>query len=166
MILSDDLRILAGIRGPCLSIFKPLTGGGTGTALLAVAQRADRTLADSGFNEAEQESLFSPVSENSGGGIETIRPAFQIMIRNIERARFVKANGNRGGKSYLLHPVGVPLKQADAIDADVRTEVADDDVEALLIASYDTRGPCAMRRSRFLQSPNKRDHLSQHVRFV
>jgi hypothetical protein len=66
MIAIDDLKSLAGIDGPCLSIFQPLRDvfsqvTKTDTRLIAAVQKADALLLDRGMDAADRERFLRPI---------------------------------------------------------------------------------------------------------
>lgn len=66
MTIPDDLKKLAAIDGPCLSIFQPLRDDfsqvtKSETRLTAAAQKADVLLTEKGFNAADREEFLRPI---------------------------------------------------------------------------------------------------------
>ncbi len=66
MTIPDDLKKLAAIDGPCLSIFQPLRDDfsqvtKSETRLNAAAQRADVLLTEKGFDAADREEFLRPI---------------------------------------------------------------------------------------------------------
>lgn len=66
MISSADMKKLATIEGPCLSVFQPLRDifsqvTKTDTRLEAAVQRAEGLLANRGFDEAARERFLQPI---------------------------------------------------------------------------------------------------------
>jgi hypothetical protein len=66
MMIPDDLKKLAAIDGPCLSIFQPLRDDfsqvtKSETRLNAAAQKADVLLTEKGFNAADREEFLRPI---------------------------------------------------------------------------------------------------------
>jgi hypothetical protein len=58
--IPDDLKKLAAIDGPCLSVFQPLLTKSE-TRLNAAAQKADVLLTEKGFNAADREEFLRPI---------------------------------------------------------------------------------------------------------
>jgi hypothetical protein len=66
MTIPDDLKKLAVIDGPCLSIFQPLRDDfsqvtKSETRLTAAVRKADGLLAEKGFNAADREEFLRPI---------------------------------------------------------------------------------------------------------
>ena len=66
MITPDDVKKLAAIPGPCLSVFQPLRDVFSqvtkpDTRLTGAAQRADALLCDMGFDDAAREKFLGPI---------------------------------------------------------------------------------------------------------
>lgn len=66
MMIPDDLKKLAAIDGPCLSVFQPLRDDfsqvtKSDTRLNAAAQKADLLLTEKGFSAADREEFLRPI---------------------------------------------------------------------------------------------------------
>jgi hypothetical protein len=66
MITPDDMKKLAAIKGPCLSVFQPLRDvfsqvTKADTRLTAAAQKAGQLLAERGLDEAAREQFLRPI---------------------------------------------------------------------------------------------------------
>jgi hypothetical protein len=68
MLTHDDLKRLAGVTGPCLTIFQPLRDEYSQvtkpvTRVVAAMQEAERLLTEKGFTPAEREEMLRPVAK-------------------------------------------------------------------------------------------------------
>lgn len=68
MLTHDDLKRLAAVTGPCLTIFQPLRDeysqvAKPGTRVVAAMQQAERLLTEKGFTPAEREEMLRPVAK-------------------------------------------------------------------------------------------------------
>jgi len=66
MLTPEDLKSLAAVSGPCLTIYQPLQDDysqvtKTETRIVASAQEADRLLAEKGFDPADREGMLRPL---------------------------------------------------------------------------------------------------------
>src|ERR1700692_327439 len=66
MIALDDLKRLAEVKGPCLSVFQPLRADFARTAktdarLMAAAHLADGLLQERGLDEAARKQFLRPI---------------------------------------------------------------------------------------------------------
>ena len=71
MLTNDNLRKLAGVRGPCLTIFEPLRDEYSrvtkpNTRVGAALREAGRLLEEKGFSAAEREEMLRPLSKIAG----------------------------------------------------------------------------------------------------
>ncbi|MDE3198863.1 MAG: hypothetical protein KGN84_21115, partial [Acidobacteriota bacterium] len=66
MLNKDDLKRLAGIQGPCLTLFEPVRDGGARennpeARIAAAAHRAAAMLAERGYSEESREEFIRPI---------------------------------------------------------------------------------------------------------
>src|ERR1700753_1816551 len=66
MLTQDDLKRLAGICGPCLTIFEPLRDSYSqvtkpATRVASAIRGAERLLGEKGFSAAEREEFVKPL---------------------------------------------------------------------------------------------------------
>lgn len=86
MMVPDDLKKLAGIDGPCLSIFQPLRDEFSqvtkaDTRLTAAAQTADALLTEKGFDAADREEFLRPVFKVAGNTDWAGRTGSMVIFR-------------------------------------------------------------------------------------
>jgi len=68
MLIHDDLKRLAAVSGPCLTIFQPLRDSWSQvtkpeTRIVAALQEAGRLLAEKGFTTEEREEMLRPLTK-------------------------------------------------------------------------------------------------------
>jgi len=86
MMAPDDLKKLAAIDGPCLSIFQPLRDDFSqvtkaDTRLTAAAQKADALLTEKGFSAADREEFLRPIFKVAGNTDWTGRTGSMVVFR-------------------------------------------------------------------------------------
>ncbi len=86
MIGFDDLKELAAIQGPCLSVFQPLRDEFSQVTkadarLAAAAKRADALLAEKMFDAAAREGFLRPIFKVAGNTDWTGRTGSMVAFR-------------------------------------------------------------------------------------
>ena len=86
MITYDDLKELAAVQGPCVSIFQPLRDEFSqvtkaDTRLTAAAQKADELLAKKVFDSAAREEFLRPIFKVAGNTDWTGRTGSIVIFR-------------------------------------------------------------------------------------
>ena len=86
MMVPDDLKNLAAIDGPCLSIFQPLRDDfsqvtKSDTRLTAAAQKADALLAEKGFGAADRAEFLRPIFKVAGNTDWSRRTGSMVVFR-------------------------------------------------------------------------------------
>jgi Bacterial archaeo-eukaryotic release factor family 3 len=86
MLTSDDLRSLAAVSGPCLTIYQPLRDDYSQvtkpeTRIVAATQEADRLLAAKGFNPAERQEMLRPLLKVASNTDWTGRKGSLVIFR-------------------------------------------------------------------------------------
>ncbi len=89
MFTNDDLKRLADISGPCLTIFEPLRDDYSqvtkpDTRIVAAIQVAARLLEEKGFDEAEREEMLRPLMKVASNTDWTGRKGSVVMFRSPE----------------------------------------------------------------------------------
>jgi len=86
MLTREDLKRLAAVSGPCLTIFEPLRDNYSQvtkpeTRIVAAIQEAVRLLEEKGFDAAEREEMLRPLSKVALNTEWTGRTGSFVMFR-------------------------------------------------------------------------------------
>jgi len=86
MLTHDDLKRLAAVSGPCLTILEPLRNDYSQAArpdagIAAAIQRADRLLTEKGFDDAERDEMLRPFQKVASNTDWTGRKGSLAMFR-------------------------------------------------------------------------------------
>jgi hypothetical protein len=87
MLTHKDLKSLAAVSGPCLTIFQPLRDdysevGKPVTRIVAAVQEAERLLAEKGFDPAERDEMLRPLQKVAKNTDWTGRKGSLVMFRS------------------------------------------------------------------------------------
>jgi hypothetical protein len=86
MLTHNDLKMLAAVSGPCLTVFQPLRDAHSGAAkpatrIIGAMQESDRLLAEKGFDSAERDEMLRPLLKIALNTDWTNRKGSLIMFR-------------------------------------------------------------------------------------
>jgi hypothetical protein len=87
MLTHKDLKKLAAVSGPCLTIFQPLRDdysevGKPVTRIVAAVQEAERLLTERGFDPAERDEMLRPLLKVAKNTDWTGRKGSLVMFRS------------------------------------------------------------------------------------